>query len=55
MGLAVSFNSETVADMEKYICEHCVFYTKTVGNDLRFMKFLVLIDFLDFFDFFFKV
>ena len=29
-------NSETVADMEKYICEHCVFYTKTVRSDLRF-------------------
>ena len=34
--------SETVADMEKYICEHCVFYTQIVGSDLRILKFLVL-------------
>ena len=24
--------------MEKYVCEHCVFYTKIVRSDLRFFK-----------------
>ena len=36
-----ALNSQTVADMEKYISEHCVLYTKIVGNGLRFWKFLV--------------